>query len=268
LPAPSSPPSTAAASPAPAPATADETASREGHAQGVGPLQRLARAVAHEIRNPLVPIRTLSELLPENYADEEFRTRFADLVEDSVRRIEAVVDQLQRVAEPPSPEPETVDVTEMIEQLLEPERARINERRLLVLKELDRGQPHALCDREPLREVLAGQIGAALDAVPDRGDLYVASRHHPAASRDPVARSGSPHAEGAGGSTLRVLLRYPNAPPSLQAPGQPEASQTLQETSLAHVVADAILRSRGGRLAVYGTDATETVVVIDLPAPD
>lgn len=234
----------------------------------IGTLQRLARAVAHEIRNPLVPIRTLAQLLPEHYTDEEFRTRFAELVGTGVRRIEGVVDQLQWVAEAATEAPTVIDVTALLEELLDAQRDEVSARRLLVLKELDRNSPHALGDPTLLREAFAGIIATALDEIPDQGDLYLASRHH--ASPPESATGDRPGAD----ATLRVLLRYPvrgaagtGSAGDLDSSTPAVGTQTLRQTSLAHAVAEAIVRAQGGQLTVDDADAAETVIVMDLPAP-
>jgi signal transduction histidine kinase len=54
----------------------------------------LAAGLAHEIRNPLVSIRTFTQLLPERLDDPEFRSRFLDLTLAEVDRICALVNEL------------------------------------------------------------------------------------------------------------------------------------------------------------------------------
>ena len=50
--------------------------------------------IAHEIKNPLVAIKTLAELLPEQYDDEEFRDTFTKVTLNEVDRIDALVRRL------------------------------------------------------------------------------------------------------------------------------------------------------------------------------
>jgi DNA-binding NtrC family response regulator len=236
---------------------------RAASAGSAGSLQRLAAAIAHEVRNPLVSIRTMSELLPEHYADEEFRTRFRELVSGDVRRIEEVVERLQNVAEASKRQPEIVDVTAMLDGLLDLERGPIQSRRLLVLKELDRNKPHAIADPIALRDALAALLHRALREVPERGDLYLASRHHPAAP----APVGSPEHTDASGASVRILFRYHTGSGAI-ASGEDAGSPTFRETVLDHEVAEGVIRAQGGKLTVDNTDASETVIVIDLPAPE
>jgi DNA-binding NtrC family response regulator len=214
--------------------------------------RRLASAVAHEVRNPLVSIRTFSDLLEEHYDDPEFRERFGRVVADDVRRIEDVVDRLERMGDEPDAGPggavSDIDVTELLEALLVEHRPRIQAKRLLVLKELDRARPVASANEAVLRDALGGLLAHAIEEIPERGDLYLASRHHTVGQPSP---------------TMRVLLRYRIAPAHARDPSQP----SLRDTVLEHVRAESAIRSLGGTLTIDTGQASETLIVVDLPAP-
>lgn len=212
-------------------------------------LRRALAAMLHEVRNPLVSIRTLVELLPEHFDDSEFRERLGAVITGDVNRIETIVSRLQQLAEYPSEHssarPEPVDVSALLERLLEESRETIHSRHLLVLKELDRDQPLALGDPEQLERASRAVLDRALSSVPVRGDLYIASRHQAGEDDD----SG----------TLRVLVRYHH---SREGGGAPQA-----EGAFEYALAAAILKTQGGDLTLDTSDAAETVVLIDLPAP-
>lgn len=61
---------------------------------------RMAAGLAHEIRNPLVSIRTFTQLLPERHADEEFRSGFLDLTLSEIDRISTLVGEILSYARP------------------------------------------------------------------------------------------------------------------------------------------------------------------------
>ena len=218
---------------------------------GAERLRELVGSIAHEIRNPLVAVRTFAQLLPERFDDPEFRRKAADIVGADVRRIESVVERLVRLAELDTPESKAVDVASLLETALEAQRETIQRRRLVVLTELDRRAPHALGDPEQLRFAFESLLDKALELVPDRGDLYFASRYH---------------ADGLDGSpALRVLVRFRSPGDIAETADLPGVS--IGESSLEMTVARSIIRSHGGRMTVSPGDARETVVVIDLPAP-
>lgn len=212
--------------------------------------RRFLAAIAHEIRNPLVPIRTLAGLLPQRFDDAEFRERFATQVGTDVDRIASVLDRMSGFATLGPAQPRPVDVASLLDEVLDAHRDDIQARRLLVLKEIDRGQPLVRVDLEHLRFALAALVGKALSLMPERGDLYLASKHHPALGRSPAS--------------IRILLRY-HTPRRIGA--DPSfAGVSLAENALELVMAETLIRGLGGRLTLDETEADESVLVIDLPA--
>jgi len=214
--------------------------------------RRLARSLSHEIRNPLVSIRTFAELLPEHYQDETFRQRFVELVGQDVAHIGEVIARLSSVAERDRLEAVAFDVSAMIESLLEQRRERIQKRRLLVLRELERDAPLAWADPPPVEVALAGLIDRALASLPERGDLFVATRH--------LAR------EAEGASRLRILLRHHS--PELARDGGADLEELAPSANvLEYVLAQTVVESSGGSLTIDATDAQETLILVDLPTP-
>jgi hypothetical protein len=227
------------------PATQEGEGERVSPGPGTAPpedlaLRRLSTAVAHEVGNPLVGIRTYAAMLRTRFDEPEFRNQFAERVETDTRRIEAVIDTLARLGGLATPAREPVDVSSLLARLLERDRPRIRERRLVVLEELDRAKPFALGDAEQLRFGFGLLLEQALGWMPAGGDLYLATRHR----AEPVPR-------------LRVLLRFRG--PSHNGLG-------FSENALAVAVVDAIVRAHGGSLAVEAGAIDETSVLIELPA--
>ena len=217
-------------------------------------LRRVIQSVAHAVRNPLVSIRTFAELLPERYEDPEFRDHFRELVGQDVARIDDAVTRLQSMVDLPNIESQPVDLAHLLDKLLDEHADEIRTRRLLVLKELDHGLPHAYGDPMLLRDAFAGLLDRALSSVRDRGDIYIASKHHEG------GRAGEP--------TVRVLLRYSLATgASAQAASSGSRPALPGGDNLATIMAQTIVQALGGSFTSDTTDADECVVIIDLPAP-
>jgi len=236
------------------PGASDETAepstdaARQG---GTGPdLLRLAAAMSHEVRNPLTAVRAGTELLPDRYADREFREQFAQVAGDGLGRLERVVSRLDRLASFSPPEAKLLDVCGLLEEVLDERRGRIHERRLLVLEELDRSRPQAECDPEQLRFALEALLDTAIELVPERGHIYLASR------RNSVGLGGGP--------SVRVLLRFRG--PQLGAEEAPAVGLTPATRSLDLVLAEVALHAQGATLTLDTSDGSETVILVDLPS--
>ncbi len=60
----------------------------------------LAAGMAHEIKNPLVCLKTFVQLLPSRYDDPDFRSTFTPLLGNEVERINAIVSQLLNFSRP------------------------------------------------------------------------------------------------------------------------------------------------------------------------
>lgn len=81
-------------------------------------LGTLAAGMAHEIKNPLVSIKTFAQLLPAKFEDKEFREMFSAITVDEVERINSIVEKLLEFARPSAPIFESVDVIEIVEEVL------------------------------------------------------------------------------------------------------------------------------------------------------
>jgi signal transduction histidine kinase len=209
-------------------------------------LRRLANALIHQVRNPLATIRTFAELLPERFDDPDFRARFPAMVREDVQHIHGLLARLEQLTSLAAPRREKVDVSGLLESLLEQRREAFRGRHHLVLKELDSSRPMAIADPAQLRLAFEALFDKALAIVPERGDLYIASRRH----------------EGGGGKSpsVRVLLRFHD--PSA---GGTDALGPLRH-SIELLIAELIVRAQGGRFTLGASEAEERVIVVDLPS--
>jgi PAS domain S-box-containing protein len=89
---------------------------RTAHLASVG---TLSAGMAHEIKNPLVTLKTFAQLLSEQYEDPEFRDTFSDLVGQEVDRIDRIVNQLLKFGRPAKAEMVTMSLREVIEHSLQ-----------------------------------------------------------------------------------------------------------------------------------------------------
>lgn len=78
----------------------------------------LSAGIAHEIKNPLVAIRTFAELLPDRYDDKEFREQFGDVMIREIARIDKLIDRLRGLAPMPDRPRHLVDLQVPLEETL------------------------------------------------------------------------------------------------------------------------------------------------------
>jgi signal transduction histidine kinase len=136
----------------------------------------LTAGLAHEIRNPLVAIRTFTQLLPERYDDAEFREGFQGLALKEVDRICGLINDLLSFARPSKPNvaPENInDVVDNIARILE---SQAKEKNVEVQRELGHDVPKVWIDREQMKQVFMNLILNAIQAMNDGGTIVISTR--------------------------------------------------------------------------------------------
>ncbi len=133
----------------------------------------LTAGLAHEIRNPLVAIRTFTQLLPERYDDAEFREGFQGLALKEVDRICGLINDLLSFARPSKPNvaPENVnDVVDNIARILE---TQAKEKNVEVMRTFANDLPNVWIDREQMKQVFMNLILNAIQAMKDGGSIII-----------------------------------------------------------------------------------------------
>jgi len=139
-------------------------------------LDRLARAVAHEIRNPVTTIGGLIGRLLKSKSPASRDSDYLNRAMAGVRRLETVVSQVRAYADMPAPRRTEVDLGGWLadlcrDYLTEAEETGIEAHLLGVV-----GKPGhivAQVDTGLLRRAISGVLDNALEAMPDGGRLTV-----------------------------------------------------------------------------------------------
>ena len=77
-------------------------------------LNRIIAGVAHEIKNPLMSIRTFASLITAQGDDPEFQTAFREYVPKEVDRISKMIETLINYARPPREHKDVIRVSELV----------------------------------------------------------------------------------------------------------------------------------------------------------
>ncbi len=134
--------------------------------------REVARRVAHEVKNPLAPIRAAVETLRrlraredpafDGYFDEATRT-----VLDEVKRINDIVTEFTRFARLPPPKPTELDLPAVARDVVKLHEAGAGKIALRV--DAPRGAPHVMADRDQIVQVLTNLVQNAVDAIRGAG---------------------------------------------------------------------------------------------------
>ena len=126
-------------------------------------------SLAHEIRNPLVSIKTFVQLLPTHYADPAFREKFFRLIGDEVARIDELTQQLLDLAAPRSYQTESVGLHGVLRPGLELVEARAAERGVKVMVAFTAEPDTVFTDASAAKQVLLNLCFNAIQAVEAKG---------------------------------------------------------------------------------------------------
>ncbi len=138
-------------------------------------LGTLSAGMAHEIKNPLVSIKTFTQLLPERYQDSDFRETFFSLIGHEVDRIDSLVNQLLRFARPAKPLLRPMHVHEILEKGLLLVGHRLYQKEIKLNRSWQADFDTIRADSDQIEQVFLNFFINALDAMKPGGALTVAT---------------------------------------------------------------------------------------------
>lgn len=142
-------------------------------AERLGVIGTLASGVAHEIKNPLVAIRTFADLLPERFQDEDFRNDFAKVVVKEIERIDGLVARLRELATRPSQQLARLDLRGPIDETLALLRGHLETKQVTVQTEYGNNVPLIMGAPDLLKQLFLNLFMNAIDAIGAGGELTI-----------------------------------------------------------------------------------------------
>ena len=124
----------------------------------------LAASMSHEIRNPLVAIKTFAQLLPERFEDADFRKEFNKIVLKEIDRLDKIITQINNFAHPPELVFKPLDLRGPVKKAIEIARAR-HANGVAVETSLPNDLPKVLGDEKALAEAFAHLVANAAEAL-------------------------------------------------------------------------------------------------------
>jgi PAS domain S-box-containing protein len=137
----------------------------------------VAAGIAHEIKNPLVSIKTFIQLLPKKYLDQEFRDSFSGVAAQEVEKINNLINQLLDFVRPYSLKLQPADLHELMNETLLLVESQLTEKKIKVMRQ-DVPVPETMVDRERMKQVLLNLILNSIDAVSENGNLWLSIMPH------------------------------------------------------------------------------------------
>jgi len=142
-------------------------------AERLASMEAIASGMVHEIRNPLVAIKTFTQLLPTRFDDAGFRDNFSRVAGREIARMDDLLDRFRMLSSASRQPMEPVDVTVPLRDTLELLQPRLEERRI-ALRRVGEGTPRpVLGNASQLEQLFLNLCLNALEAMDLGGELTV-----------------------------------------------------------------------------------------------
>ncbi|HVP57964.1 MAG TPA: ATP-binding protein [bacterium] len=248
----------------------------------------MARQVAHEIKNPLTPMKLSAQQLLQ--ARRDGASDFDKILEESVATIVDQIESLRRIAvefsqfsRMPERRLEAVGVNEIVEDSLG-QYERTVAGMVEIRKSLDPANPKLRVDRDEIKRVFLNVIENAIQAMPDGGRLEVRSGTvkrqggAPGASNRADDRRGYGVSASSRGSYMAKLASYVEVSFTDTGVGisaanseklfEPNFSTKTQGTGLGLAISKGIMDAYGGEIFIESTENVGTSVRVRFPTEE
>ena len=235
----------------------------------------MARQVAHEIKNPLTPMKLSAQHLLQSHKDGA--VDFDQVLEDSVATIVEQIESLRRIAVEfsqfsrlPQRKIESTDVNRVLDESLTQYEQTVGGS-ITIDKRLGGSLPRPRVDRDELKRVFLNVIENAIQAMPDGGRLEITS------ARSGETRAGSGYDfrvssrsayENEIGDYVEVRFTDTGAGISLDDSErlfEPNFSTKTQGSGLGLAISKGIVDGYAGEIVIESTPGRGTCVSVRIP---
>jgi signal transduction histidine kinase len=132
---------------------------------------QLAAGLAHELRNPLMPMKILVQAALERKDGSGLKGRSLEVINEEISRLEESIRSFLDYARPPVPLKLPLDIREVVSGTVELVMGRARLQHVAIEMTLPDDPLPVLVDRGQIRQLLLNLLLNALDALPDGGQI-------------------------------------------------------------------------------------------------
>jgi PAS domain S-box-containing protein len=215
----------------------------------------LAAGVAHEIKNPLVAIRTFAELLPERFGDVDFREDFSKVVIKEISRIDDLVARLRGIAATAPQQVGAVDLRDPINDTLALLRGQLEQTRTVIVRQFEDPAPFVSIEESQLKQLFLNLFINAIEAMGTDGALTI--------------RITRRHTQGMPLIVVHVSDTGPGIPDTVAANiFDPFFTTKSRGSGLGLTICRGIIDAHRGTIrAEHNLTGPGTTIVVELPVP-
>ncbi len=150
-----------------------ELENEKSQSQRLASLGEIAAGIAHEIKNPLVSIKTFADLLPVNYDDQEFRYSFSQVVSQEITRINDLVGELLNFTKGSELYYEQFELPALLDEVILLLSFQMEKQNIMVQKVYEDNMGLVKLDRGLIKQAVLNICVNAIHAMPEGGKLEI-----------------------------------------------------------------------------------------------
>src|SRR5918995_518450 len=209
-------------------------------------LKVLIHELAHEMKNPMVTIKTFAQLLDDRYEDEDFRARFRDIVSSDIERMDDLLEMMIEFADFSQPRLDRVSLEVRFRSTVEELREECGKRQAAVRVQSSRTGAAILADENQLDYILKNVVSSVVSQARVGSEIGVE-----------IQQTGT------------VVISYLREGPRMASITQylGPLSEAAGETilPLRTLLAKQLVERIGGELAIDSTDPEKEIVTMEFP---
>jgi signal transduction histidine kinase len=208
----------------------------------------LASGIAHEIKNPLTPLKTFSEYLPQKINDKEFLNKFAPIINREVNRIDALVHELLDFAKPAPLTLRPTEIHRLLNNILEFLSNDFFKHNIHVIKDYCKDKVIVSLDSNQFKQALLNILLNSVDAMPTGGEIKILTTLLPNSMLIKI------HDTGTGIASDHLTHVF-----------DPFFTKKDHGTGLGLSITHEIIKNHNGKIFVESKQGSGTTFIIELP---
>ncbi len=221
---------------------------------------KLAASIAHEINNPLQAVQSCIYLVADGIGSDDPDKQYLDIAREELDRISKIVGRMVDFYRPSQGDRKPTEVNGLLKNVLTLMSKRVQQSQVTANTNLAPNLPLIMATADHLKQVFFNMILNALEAMPEGGELYVATR----SVRSSVETIGGEKEE------TFVQIEFTDtgvgiAPELMDNLFEPFQTTKTKGTGLGLSISYDIIERHGGQVKVKSEVGQGTTFLVNLP---
>ncbi len=221
--------------------------------------------LVHRIKNPLVSVKTFTQLLREKFNDAEFREHFYRIVTEDIEKIDAVLNGLLSYIKINTPLEKKDTVHVILEEVLRKQEPQLEDKKIKLFKKFEKDLPETVVHEEQLRYIFDVLLQYALSSIPPHGSMGILTK-----SFDPLKETaGDKIVHPRNGGYLEILVVFTGVKKPVEQFGTvlgiPEVQKEETIELELRLIKEVIQKNRGRMKFEFNEKKPRTLISLKLP---